>query len=191
MCQVCETQPFPEPVVEPYRLYRFLTNLEDVLLSVPNDEQRLALIQPLVRRLLTSSYWLQMEFNPPPPDPGWAVRFLYKEYQFPITIQMVAWLPGRVSPIHNHGTWGVVALIGGAEKNQFWRRSPSPGYPDRIECVGERVLVPGDIISFLPESIHCVEPLGSDPAVTFNLYGETNYAQRFEFNPVDHTAHNF
>lgn len=191
ICTACDTQPNLEPFVAPYRLYRFLTNLEDILLTVPDDHQRLVLIQPLVRQLLTSSYWLQMEFINPPVKPGWSVRFLYQEYQYPITIQMVAWLPGNISPIHNHGTWGIVALVGGQEKNQFWRRSPTLEHPDRIEQVGERVLVQGDIIGFLPDTIHSVEPLGEEPAVTFNLYGETDYSRRFEFDPIHHTAKPF
>jgi len=189
--QTCQSQSDLEAFVEPYRLYRFLTNLEDILLSVPDQQQRLLLIQPLVRRLLTSSYWLQMEFTDPPPNPGWSVRFLYQDHQFPITIQMVAWLPKNVSPIHNHGTWGIVALLGGQEKNQFWRRSPTLEAPNRIEPVGEQILLPGDIIGFLPDTIHSVEPRGDEPAVTFNLYGETDYFQRFEFDPVNHTAQNF
>jgi len=191
ICHPHTLQPAADSFVEPYRLYRFLTNLEDILRSQPDDYQRLLQIQPLVRQLLTSSYWLQLEFTNPPAEPGWSVRFLYQEYQFPITIQMVAWLPGHVSPIHNHGTWGIVAVVGGQEKNRFWRRSPTPQYPDRLELVDEKILTSGDIIGFLPDTIHSVEPLGDEPAVTFNLYGETDFSKRFEFDAIAHTAKNF
>ncbi|NHC37402.1 cupin [Scytonema millei VB511283] len=177
--------------VKPYRLYRFLTQLEDILDTVADDRSRIEAIAPLVRKLLTSSYWLQMEFIDPPLDPGWSVRFLYEDRDFPLTVQMVAWLPGNFSPIHNHATWGIVALISGQEKNRFWRRSPTPEYPDGIDLVGERILVPGDIIGFLPDAIHSVEPLGTEPAITFNLYGVTDYFQRFEFDPETRTAKNF
>ncbi len=187
----------PLPVTEleipdsPYRLYRFLTEMEDILESIADDTQRIQAIAPLVRKLLSSSYWLQMEYNQPKPDPGWAVRFLYREQQFPLTVQMVAWLPNNVSPIHNHGTWGLVALISGQERNQFWRRSPTPEHPDRLECVGEKILEPGEIIGFLPDAIHSVEPLGEEPAITFNLYGITDYKNRFRFDPTAHTAKPF
>jgi len=191
VCQAWEVQPLTESFVEPYRLYRFLTDLEDILLSEADPYRRLLRIQPLVRRLLTSSYWLQLEFTNPPVEPGWSVRFLYQEYQFPITIQMVAWLPGHVSTIHNHGTWGIVAVVGGQEKNRFWRRSPTPHHPNRIELAGEKILTPGNIIGFFPDSIHSVEPLGHEPAVTFNLYGETDFSQRFEFDAIAHTAKTF
>ena len=53
--------------VDPYRLFRFLTDLEDILLKYEEDRDRLKDIAPLVRQLLTSSYWLQMEYHEPSP----------------------------------------------------------------------------------------------------------------------------
>ncbi len=182
-----EERTFPEP----YRLYRFLTDLDDILTTIPDDYQRIQAIFPLVRQLLTSSYWLQMEYVEPSPKVGWSVKMLYQEPHYPLTVQMVAWQPGRVSPIHNHATWGIVALISGEEKNNFWRRSPDSQHKDRIEKVGEHILVPGDIIGFMPEAIHSVEPSGDEPTITFNIYGVTDFAKRYQFDPVKHTAKNF
>ena len=189
----CQTF-FPEayePPLEPYRLYRFLTQLEDILAATPDDRQRLEAIMPRARALLESSYWLQMEFDRPQPNPGWSVKFLYRDNNFPLTVQMVAWLPGKPSPIHNHACWGTVAIISGEEKNRIYRRSPTAAHPDRIELVTEKVLVPGDIIGFTPEAIHSVEPLGNEPVISFNLYGVTDFERRFEFDPVAHTAKKF
>lgn len=163
---------------QPYRLYRFLTDLEDILTKVPGDRARLELIRPLVRHLLTNSEWLQMNFSLPDPDTGWSVVMLYDEPDFEITVQTVAWAPAMVSPVHNHGTWGIVALLYGQEKNTFWQRSAA----HKISRAGELLLEPGDILSFLPNAIHHIEALGDEPAVSFNLYGKTDYEQRFEFD---------
>lgn len=182
---------YPEfyvPPLDPYRLYRFLTDLEDVLDRETDDAQRVQQIAPLVRTLLTSSEWLQMEYSPPSPKTGWGVKMLYKEPKFPLTVQMVSWAPGQRSTIHNHATWGIVALISGEEKNTLWRRSPTPDHPHAIEQVGEHVLVPGDIIGFVPDAIHCVEALGDEPTISFNLYGITKRSDRFQFSPGDRTA---
>ncbi|NEP15926.1 MAG: cupin [Leptolyngbya sp. SIO4C1] len=176
---------------QPYRLYRFLSELEDILAAAPDDRQRILQIVPLVRQLLTSSYWLQLEFDPPSAKTGWSVRFLYREYEFPLTVQMVAWAPGQRSKIHNHAAWGIVALVGGQEKNHLWRRAPSPEQPDRLEKAGEQLLLPGDIIGFMPGAIHAVEPLGEEPTVSFNLYGETNFQQRYQFDIEQHTAERY
>ena len=201
-----------------YRLYRFLSDLEDILDAETNDYQRILRITPLVRKLLISSYWLQMEFDQPSARTGWSVRFLYREFEFPLTVQMVAWAPGQRSTIHNHGTWGIVALIGGQEKNILWRqtspspmvdqqsqdpqtpdsksfepkssspKSPTPTLPSPIEKIGERLLSPGDIIAFTPNAIHAVEALGDEPTVSFNLYGVTDSEKRYQFDQENQTA---
>lgn len=177
-----------ELLIDKYRLYRFLTDIEDILHQFPNDYQRLQGICPLVRQLLTSSEWLQGEYLEPNQETGWSVFTLYDEPDFPLTVQTVAWLPGKVSPIHNHATWGVVALISGEEKNTLWRRTNNDGI---IEKVGDMILTPGQIINFMPDAIHSVEALGDQATVSFNLYGQTNYEQRFEFDPLTFTAKNF
>lgn len=176
---------------KPYRLYRFLTEVEDILEDIADDYQRLKAIIPLVRKLLNSSYWLQLEYDPPSPDLGWSVKMLYQEPNYPITIQTVAWLPNHPSPIHNHAAWGIVAVIQGQEKNRFWRRNPTSEHPDQIELKDEKILVPGDIISFMPDAIHSIETIGDEPTVTFNIYGATDFSQRYEFDPLTHTARNF
>jgi predicted metal-dependent enzyme (double-stranded beta helix superfamily) len=189
----CEAY-YPEeyvPPVESYRLYRFLTEMEDIVETIPEDYKRLQLIIPRVRTLLERSYWLQMEYSQPSPEVGWSVQFLYQEPGFPFTAQMVAWMPGQVSPIHNHAGWGVVALISGEEKNRLWQRSRNPEYKHQIEYTGERIVTPGEIIAFTPEAIHSVEPLGDEPTISFNLYGITDFSNRFEFDPVNQTAKNF
>jgi len=190
-CKALEGFSQPKELVEPYRLYRFLTDLEDVLNQVPDDQLRLQAIVPLVRQLLNSAEWLQILPLQPDPDTGWAVTMLYDEPFFPLTVQLVAWAPGMVSPIHNHASWGLVALLSGQEKNTFWQRSPIADLPDRIESVGDRLMVPGDILCLMPNAIHQVEAIGDQPTISFNLYGETNYDRRLEFDPIQGTAKNF
>jgi predicted metal-dependent enzyme (double-stranded beta helix superfamily) len=187
-CIPLTTPAATKPLLTTYRLYRFLTDLEDILATVPDDRSRLELICPLVRQLLTSSEWLQMNFSLPDPDPGWSVVMLYDEPDFEITVQNVAWSPGSISPIHNHGTWGVVALLDGQEKNTLWQRSPTAEYPNQIKVVDEILLQPGDILGILPEAIHQVEALGDVPSISFNLYGKTDYDRRWEFDLDRQTA---
>jgi predicted metal-dependent enzyme (double-stranded beta helix superfamily) len=190
----CEGLPQVETCLHrpsPYRLYRFLSDLDDILDEVADDALRLQQICPQVRQFLSDSPWLEAQYVPPDPKKGWSVLMLYDEPDYPLTVQMVAWTPGQVSPIHNHGCWGLVALLSGQEKNTFWRRSPDVEYPDRLEQVSELCLEPGQIVSFLPDTIHCVEALGDEPTISFNLYGKTDYNHRFEFDLTTHTAKKF
>lgn len=186
--QVWPHQALSKERMQIYRLYRFLTEVEDILAATDNDQDRLEAIHPLVRQLLTDSAWLQYEIQPPDPKRGWSVTTLYDEPNFPLTVQTVVWLPGQTSPIHNHATWGVVALVSGQEKNTFWQRRSTDDSPQKIVSAGDVLLHPGDTISFMPDAIHCVEAMGNEPTVTFNIYGLTDYQARYKFDADAHTA---
>ncbi len=177
-----------------YRIYRFLTEIEDVLATQADDSLRLRAIAPKVIQLLTQSDWLQLEYQQPDPKQGWSVVTLYDEPDFPLTVQMVSWASQAVSTTHNHATWGLVGVVDGQEKHTFWRRQSDPrksGDPVILEKLEELVLGPGDIIGFLPDAIHCVEAVSEEPTVTFNLYGVTDYKNRYVYDPQTQTAELF
>ncbi|MDZ8105640.1 MAG: cupin [Nostoc sp. DedQUE12a] len=189
--QACKSVRAWDLLRDNYRVYRFLTEVEDVLNSVEDESSCLPEIRMLVRRLIVNSYWVRSQYLEPSPKTGTSVLLLYDELGFPLTVQTVTFAPGTKSTIHNHGTWGVVAVLKGEEKNTFWQRTHSSESQDKIEYTGEVTLFPGDIISFTPDAIHCVEALGDEPTVTFNIYGETDPKERFEFDPVTNNARKF
>ncbi|HLP87732.1 MAG TPA: cupin [Nostocaceae cyanobacterium] len=189
--QTCKTVRSWDLLRDNYRLYRFLTEVEDVLNHVENESLFLPKIQLLVRRLVINSYWVNSQFLEPDPQTGNSVLLLYDELGFPLTIQTVTFAPGTISNIHNHGTWGIVAVLQGEEKNSIWQRTNNPDFPHQIKPTGEINLTAGDIISLASGAIHQVEAVGDKPTVTFNLYGETDPKQRWEFDPVHHLAKNF
>ena len=169
-----------EPPERTYRMYRFLTEMEDILEREPDDAKRVQAIVPLVRKLLISSYWLQLEHKPPNEKTGWAVNFLYREHEYPQTVQMVTRAPGTRTKINNHTTWGIVAMVGGQEKNIFWKQSPDD--PKAIAQVGEQVIYSGDIIGFTGNAVHRVAPMGEEQTVSFNLYGVTDRSSRYKYD---------
>jgi predicted metal-dependent enzyme (double-stranded beta helix superfamily) len=189
--QACKSVRAWDLLRENYRVYRFLTEVEDVLNDVADETSRLPEIRMLVRRLIVNSYWVRSQYLEACPQTKTSVLLLYDELGFPLTVQTVTFAPGVVSTIHNHGTWGVVAVLKGQEKNTFWQRNPNPESKEKITQIGELTLFPGDIISFTPDAIHCVEAMGDEPTVTFNIYGETEPKERFEFDIITHTAKNF
>jgi predicted metal-dependent enzyme (double-stranded beta helix superfamily) len=201
-CHVCGAVRAWELIRDNYRFYRFLTEVEDVLnQAIANEEDILNQaideticlpgIRRLVRQLILNSYWVQTQYLKPDSDTGVSVLILYDEIGYPLTVQTVTLAPGVVSPIHNHGTWGVVGIIKGQEKNTFWRRANHPDFPHKVERVGEMILKEGDIISFTPDAIHCIEAMGEEPTITFNIYGEASMSKRFEFDPLKASARNY
>ncbi|WP_107667665.1 cupin [Cyanothece sp. BG0011] len=178
-----------------YRLHRFLTELDDVVnqaeMSQQPETEYLPTLRRLVRKLLLNVYWISQEIPTPSTTTGSEVKLLYDEPGYPLTLQTEIMLPGTSTPIHNHGTWGVVATLQGQQKNTFWKPVPTEEYPQNIEKVGEKTFQTGDIISFTTEAIHCVEATGNKPTVTLNLYGDTHASKRFKFDPKTHKAYHF
>ena len=174
----------------PYRLYRFLTELEDILAQENNEETIVKKLIPKVRKLLIESEWIQFEFTPADPKLGWSVNMIYDEPDYPLTVQMVTWSPQQTSPIHNHATWGIVAIISGTEKNTFWQLDRNGG-DSAIKFASEQILESGDIIGFTGDAIHQVEALGDQPVISFNLYGITDFKNRYKYDRKTQTATNF
>ncbi len=178
-CRSVAQRETPEDTVSPYRLYRFLTQLDDILLAQASDELRLVEIRTLVRSFLNESPWMMMQCPQPDPKRGWAVSKLYDDTDYPLTVQLVSWNPGMLSSIHNHGAWGLVAILDGEERNRFWQ--PQTEGKSMVKTQ-ETILQPGEIITFMPDAIHQVEALGEEPVLSFNLYGKTDYKARFKYN---------
>ncbi|QDZ39914.1 cupin [Euhalothece natronophila Z-M001] len=178
-----------------YRLYRFLTEVEDrinLAVSQGTDEETLlSQLRPLVRKLILNCSVVQSSCHQLNQNQENAVAMLYDELGLPITIQTEINCLGEKSPIHNHGTWGIVAVLKGQQKNWFWRRNPTENHPNRIEYVGEKIIQQGEIISFTSEAIHRIEAVGEEATITLNLYGETEANKRFQFDDEKQTAKAF
>lgn len=193
----CEPRPSAREwdlVRENYYFHQFLTDIMSILGSVPQETEewdRLPQIRMQVRQLVMNSYWVRTRYPSPNPQTQIGVLTLYDEIGYPLTVHNAIMMPGATSSIHNHGTWGVVTVINGKEEHTFWRRTPSPNSPHHIECVDRKILVPGEILSFMPNAIHQVKAIAPTPTLSFCLYGDTQPRSRFQFDPVTHTAKQF
>lgn len=168
-----QCRPFGHPhVSEPgqyYRLYRFLTDLEDILATFHDDISRLEAITPLVRKLLTSSYWLQTTYQLPDGDKSWATHSLYQEHDFPLTFHMAAWSPGYQPEPHTYDTWGILAIVSGQDCHELWHHAPQDSnHPHSAQTL---MLNPGDVLAFTRYTTHRVNPKGDIPTVALELYG--------------------
>jgi predicted metal-dependent enzyme (double-stranded beta helix superfamily) len=101
--------------------------------------------------------------------------------------------PDALTPIHNHGSWGIVGVYRGRDRYQIWRRlddGHSPGSA-QVELVEERILEPGDvaILPPPPQDIHAQQGLDGAPAYEFVLFGaNTMTLPRLYFDPAHGTA---
>ena len=96
-----------------------------------------------------------------------------------LSLYTLVWSPGQWTPVHDHGSWGVVGVIEGIlEERSHVRLSPDRGADTGIELVrgGILLLGRGAITSFVPnpDHIHITGvPHDRPRAVSLHLYGKT------------------
>ena len=85
------------------------------------------------------------------------------------------WEPGEGTPVHDHGTWGVVGVLEGELKVTRFRRlddGKTPGYADLREA-GGGLRTPGSVLTLVPphEDIHQVKNRHDGGSWTLHAYG--------------------
>jgi len=111
-----------------------------------------------VRAAALSKDWVENRRFECDLDQGFGVHLLHGEADHSLAVLAVAWLPGRAAPIHDHGTWAIVAGVEGAERNRHWRRTEDGrrgGFAALLET-GEVIVGPGQVLTMLPAAIHSV-----------------------------------
>ena len=111
-------------------------------------------------------------------DPaGYTRNLIYRAPDDSLSLYALVWLPGQWTPVHDHGSWGVVGVVEGVlEERAYVRLSADRGRDDGIELVrgGIVLLKPGAVTTFVPnpDHIHMTGvPAERSRAVSLHLYG--------------------
>jgi len=83
-----------------------------------------------------------------------------------LTLLKVCFPGGRRTPPHDHGTWAIILLLSGREKNTLYR--PEAG---QLRRAGEVMLERGTVLPMLAGSAHVAECVGDEPAIGLHVYG--------------------
>ena len=120
----------------------------------------------------------------------YARNLIYNAPDASLSLYALVWLPGQWTPVHDHGSWGVVGILEGVlEERSYVRLSPDRGADEGIELArgGVILLGRGAVTSFVPnpDHIHVTGvPLERPRAVSLHLYGR----QMSSFNTYDVSA---
>jgi predicted metal-dependent enzyme (double-stranded beta helix superfamily) len=102
---------------------------------------------------------------------GYQQHPLYIDPAGRFSVVSFVWGPGQFTPIHDHGVWGVIGMLRGAERGQRFRRTAA----GRLEPAGEtRLMQPGDIDLLKPSEgdIHRVaNALADQVSISIHAYG--------------------
>ena len=94
-----------------------------------------------------------------------------------ISLFALVWQPGQWTPVHDHGTWGVVGVVEGVlqERNYIRIDGHHDGDSDiKLRRGGITLLGPGSVSTFVPnpDHIHVTGvPADAPPVLSLHLYG--------------------
>ena len=115
-------------------------------------------------------------------DAGYTRNLIHEAPDRSLSLYALVWLPGQWTPVHDHGSWGVVGVVEGVlEERSFVRLSapaPETGADHGIVLArgGIVLLPPGAVTTFVPnpDHIHVTGVPAERPrAVSLHLYGRT------------------
>ena len=92
-------------------------------------------------------------------------------------------IPGMTYRPHDHGgSWALIAAVQGQEKHDLYQANPAkPGTPTLKDTL---ICQPGRSVSLLPEGIHAIEGIGTEPLLHLHFYGTRfeDQGERTEYN---------
>lgn len=95
---------------------------------------------------------------------GNARQLFYRSPQ--VSLLKVSFPAGRRTPPHDHGAWAAILLLSGEEMNTLYLRDGGT-----LRRAGEKLLLPGSILTMRADTIHVAESRGGAPAVGLHAYG--------------------
>lgn len=107
----------------------------------------------------------------------YARNLVYDAPDASLSLYTIVWLPGQWTPVHDHGSWGVVGVLEGVlEERSYVRLSTDNRADDGIRLArgGVILLGRGAVTSFVPNPDH-IHVTGVAPerarVVSLHLYG--------------------
>ncbi|OYZ13087.1 MAG: cysteine dioxygenase [Sphingomonadales bacterium 28-64-96] len=150
----------------PDPLMRFIAAVHDALDQPAAHET----VSAALARLVAHDDWLPPAYAQPHPE-HYQQYLLHADPSARFSIVSFVWGPGQATPIHDHGVWGAVGVLRGAEYSQAYTADGAT--PPR--SIGDRhMLLPGMVERVGPElgDIHKVSNAVADAvSVSIHVYG--------------------
>lgn len=158
-------------------LDRFITDAHAVIARHEDAADRVTLIAPLMRRLLNSDRsFLQPDHFRSNPE-HYQRNAIHISADGSLSLFALVWLPGQWTPVHDHGSWGVVGIVQGLLEERSYMSvdgeiAGNSGI--RLRRGGVILLNPGSVTSFVPNPDH-IHMTGvaedREMCVSLHLYG--------------------
>ncbi|MBT2258326.1 cysteine dioxygenase family protein [Priestia megaterium] len=105
------------------------------------------------------------------PNPKYALYPLHVAVDESFSVAVAVWDVGQATPIHDHGTWGVIGVVQGTEHEIQYTRPSGEGEAPVVRR--DRYLQEGEvaICCSSEQDLHKVECASPDPCVGIHVYG--------------------
>lgn len=168
-----------------YDLDQYVADLRRITSDTDDEDVIIRQVSPLAVRVATEKAWLEPGHYGTDPEQGFGVHVLHEEPDHSLAVIAVAWLPGRGTPPHDHGTWAVVAGVDGIERNIRYQRVDDRSRPDhaRLEVKHDFNADAGDLVCMKTGGIHAVHNETSGVTLSLHTYGRhVNHTNRSQFD---------
>ena len=160
-----------------YTLDTFLADCRACVARPSEDVDRVRTIAPFMLRLLENGpavlHGRQLHADPA----HYTRNLIAEDPSAEMSLYALVWLPGQWTPVHDHGTWGVVGVVEGVIEEQSYMCEAGAIRADsgiRLKPGGLVLLPPGAVTTFVPnpDHIHMTGVADDRPrAVSLHLYG--------------------
>ena len=127
-------------------------------------------LRPAFADLLADDEWLPAEYCDPAAQSGMGGGIgqwlLFRAADRSLCLFSLVVPAGAATPVHDHGSWGLVGLYRGTQDEELFREQP-----EGLELIDRRALGPGDLYTLLPprNDVHRVRTTSEETSVSIHL----------------------
>jgi predicted metal-dependent enzyme (double-stranded beta helix superfamily) len=158
-------------------LEHFIAACRGIIARTPEAADRVTEIAPLMMALLQSGTTFLRPEHYREDAAHYARNAIYICPEGELSLFALVWLPGQWTPVHDHGSWGVVGVAEGLLEERAYMSADGEIARDtgiRLRRGGVVLLNPGAVTTFVPnpDHIHMTGvAAGRNRCVSLHLYG--------------------
>ncbi|OVZ60770.1 cysteine dioxygenase [Pigmentiphaga sp. NML080357] len=164
------------------RLAAFVRDMDAAIEASPCESGAMLACEALLRELIAHDDWLPEDCARPHPT-YYQQYLLYRDPADRYSVVSFVWGPGQRTPIHDHGTWGVIGMLRGAEFSRAYAKVDGR----LVAAPTEERLEPGQtaLVSPTAGDIHLVRNAFDDQvSISIHVYGtDIGKQTRHVFDP--------
>ncbi len=173
-----------------YSLDEFISDMTSLVEALPNQAKLFGKGSSHLQRLIQNPDAIPEEYRMPTGSGPRANHGSYLLHQAPsgLSITAVVWGPGDFALPHDHGTWGMIGVVGNSLMETRYRRMDDRSQDDFALLEEDRVgeVKPGEVTLLIPniDEIHQMNNLTDKPTPEIHVYGlDLRGWDRRQYNP--------